>query len=168
MGFNILPNEETEFIGRAKINSMIVSSDPDWALKDAEISFKLIRLFMSIANKVQLRDMHFSIAEKSDDEIDPHYLIDVTTGDVLKNDICSNNIDVEYIAKVEEKSHFGIISLFIKFCGTEEERDFVGRILLEEYIKLLEFYYPEFKTTYFEPDEEEKYIPYQYLLRNNE
>ena len=150
----------------AKINRMIVSDDPDWAEKDADISFKLTRLFMSIADRVQIENMQFSIAERSDDEKEPHYLIDAGTG--KETDDNYTNIDLEYAAIENESVHFGEIKLLIRFEGTEEERDFIGRILLEEYIKLLEFYYPEFKTAYFEPDIEERYIPYQYLLRNGE
>ncbi len=168
MGISILNNENAKFIGVAKINSMIVSSNPDWAAKDTEISLKLIRLFIVIVNKIKIKDIHFSIAEKSDDEKKPHYLIDVLTGNSASNDVEGFNICVEYGAIEGENFHLGDINLLIKFEGSREEMDFIGRILLEEYIKLLGVYYPEFDAVYFEQSPVEKYAPYKYVLENGE
>ncbi len=123
---------------------------PDWQERDEELSLCLIQLFLDLTRRKNLEDASFSIGDRIDDETKPHYAVGVQIGDKPINQLPSKKKFTRYSAIDSGHEHLGDIETIVSFFGTDEEHDDLAQVLFDQYCVLLDKYYPEYKTTYFD------------------
>ena len=144
------------------VMSEITEENPDWHEKDEKLSLQLVGLFLELTSRMNKNNVRFMIADRSGEETEPHYAIDIQLGDNDFKKTESTNFFVEYLSKIEGEDHSGDMKATANFDGTKEEHAILIKTLFEAYCRLLEQYYPEFDTS-FKNDNNGEYVDYKNL-----